>query len=769
MTTSIIMQAPSPTNRNNQHHAHKSAGFLAMVITLGMALLMTPRALGAELIANGGMEFNSGSGTIPTNWSLIINSHGAWNGYAAHGGSWFMHVGSGGQPGGEYQDIATVAGQQYELSFWAMPAFTAGPQRGVVQVGSPGINNTNLTQNNNAEYVNSNFDITGEGTWTRFVFTFTAASSVTRVSFQNSVYATSGDSAVNVDDVSVITANSPSISAQPASLEALTGDSVSFSVTATGNAPLNYQWYHGVTPLGSQTSNTLSFIGVTTNSDGSYFCVITNNFGSITSAVVTLTVDAWGLVRNGGMEFNTGIGTIPTSWNLIVNSYGAYSGLHHSGNWCMHVGNGGAQGGEYQDITTVPGQKYALSFWGRPFSGPGEMGLVQVGTPGPSDTDVSLNNNAEYVNQVFTNSSDWELFTYIFTATNGTTRVSLQNNPIYAASAVNVDDVSVFKFTSVVITNQPVSQSADCTSNVTFNVGAAGTSPYSYQWYFNSSPLSGQTQANLTLTNLNTCQAGSYYAVIHDAAPSTATSVVATLTVTCSGFVQNGGFEVNGGNGTAPTGWLDISNSFGVFAFWGAAHSGAYVMHAGNFSGDGGMFQDIATVPGNQYKFSVYAVGWPFYANSQEARIQIGTPGSYDNDLTLNNNHEYVDATATIPQYVNASSWTLFSYLFSATTSVTRISLMNVATINGSASSFDDALLEPALKLAPVHMGGGGYKLAMPGTPGRVYHIESTTALPGSFAPVGTVICPPSGVIEYTNAAPPAGNVFYRAETGTCP
>jgi len=124
-----------------------------------------------------------------------------------------MHCGVNGLPGGEYQDITTVAGLQYDLSFWAMPAFTAGPQEGIVQAGTPGPSNNSLTLNNNAEYVNSPFVITGAGTWTFFTTNFMAESSVTRISFQNSYYAALLDSAVNVDDVSVTTVPEPATAA----------------------------------------------------------------------------------------------------------------------------------------------------------------------------------------------------------------------------------------------------------------------------------------------------------------------------------------------------------------------------------------------------------------------------------------------------------------------------------------------------------------------------------------------------------------------------
>jgi hypothetical protein len=77
----------------------------------------------------------------------------------------------------------------------------------------------------------------------------------------------------------------------------LAGQSTSFSVTASGTAPLSYQWqkvglgnlsnggvYSGV------TSNILTLTGVSLTDAGNYLVVITNSAGSTNSANASLTV-----------------------------------------------------------------------------------------------------------------------------------------------------------------------------------------------------------------------------------------------------------------------------------------------------------------------------------------------------------------------------------------------------------------------------------------------------------------------------------------------
>ncbi len=90
----------------------------------------------------------------------------------------------------------------------------------------------------------------------------------------------------------------PDITAQPADWANAVGFPATFSVTATGSAPLSYQWYFNTnTLLSGRTNATLSFIIASTNDAGGYSVVVTNRFGSVTSQVANLTVSAFGLAQ----------------------------------------------------------------------------------------------------------------------------------------------------------------------------------------------------------------------------------------------------------------------------------------------------------------------------------------------------------------------------------------------------------------------------------------------------------------------------------------
>jgi alpha-tubulin suppressor-like RCC1 family protein len=88
----------------------------------------------------------------------------------------------------------------------------------------------------------------------------------------------------------------PAITVQPVSQTVLAGSNVTFAVTATGAAPLSYQWYFGSTALadggrisGSAT-NLLTISNLLGSDAGNYSVLVTNLVGSATSTGAVLTV-----------------------------------------------------------------------------------------------------------------------------------------------------------------------------------------------------------------------------------------------------------------------------------------------------------------------------------------------------------------------------------------------------------------------------------------------------------------------------------------------
>ena len=83
---------------------------------------------------------------------------------------------------------------------------------------------------------------------------------------------------------------SPSIATQPANLMLPAGYSGSLSVTATGTAPLSYQWRLNGAAIPGATGSTLPLASVQASASGNYSVVVTNASGSVTSNIATVTV-----------------------------------------------------------------------------------------------------------------------------------------------------------------------------------------------------------------------------------------------------------------------------------------------------------------------------------------------------------------------------------------------------------------------------------------------------------------------------------------------
>src|SRR5204863_379685 len=85
----------------------------------------------------------------------------------------------------------------------------------------------------------------------------------------------------------------PSITTQPASQTVTAGQTATFTVVATGTAPLSYQWMKSGTAISGATSASYT-TPVTTAADSSaqFTVVVSNTAGSVTSNAATLTVNA---------------------------------------------------------------------------------------------------------------------------------------------------------------------------------------------------------------------------------------------------------------------------------------------------------------------------------------------------------------------------------------------------------------------------------------------------------------------------------------------
>src|SRR5204862_498908 len=85
----------------------------------------------------------------------------------------------------------------------------------------------------------------------------------------------------------------PTITTQPASQTVTAGQTATFTVTATGTAPLSYQWQKNGTAIGGATAASYTTPATTASDNGAQFTVVVSNaVGSVTSNAAALTVNA---------------------------------------------------------------------------------------------------------------------------------------------------------------------------------------------------------------------------------------------------------------------------------------------------------------------------------------------------------------------------------------------------------------------------------------------------------------------------------------------
>ncbi|TAK98126.1 MAG: hypothetical protein EPO07_12375, partial [Verrucomicrobia bacterium] len=91
-------------------------------------------------------------------------------------------------------------------------------------------------------------------------------------------------------DIGAVEMDAPVIQSPPQSTIAVVGADVQFSVSATSEVSLNYQWRFNGTNMPGQTSDVLVISPAQKSDAGNYQVVITNYLGSVTSQVAELRV-----------------------------------------------------------------------------------------------------------------------------------------------------------------------------------------------------------------------------------------------------------------------------------------------------------------------------------------------------------------------------------------------------------------------------------------------------------------------------------------------
>src|ERR1700722_18345037 len=167
----------------------------------------------------------------------------------------------------------------------------------------------------------------------------------------------------------------PAITSQPAGRTVIAGQTASFSVVASGTAPLSYQWLKNGTAISGATSSSYTTPATTSADNGTLFTVaVSNTLGKVTSSAATLTVNASTLALSVSPA-SVSFGSIDTG---ATSTLGVT--LQNSGNSNVTISGIGASGAGFSasnvssGTVLTPGQSAALNVTFAPTSTGGVTG-----------------------------------------------------------------------------------------------------------------------------------------------------------------------------------------------------------------------------------------------------------------------------------------------------------------------------------------------------------------------------------------------------------
>jgi hypothetical protein len=270
-----------------------------------------------------------------------------------------------------------------------------------------------------------------------------------------------------------VVAAPPLITNQPASLSVTQGQTATFSVGATGTAPLTYFWRKGGNALANGPNPSLNIPNAQSANAGTYSVIVSNSAGTVTSSNATLTV------------------IVPPTPPTITTQ---------PGDQLVNV----VQNATFSVVAT--GSTPLNYFWRK-------GATVLTNSASPSFT--------------IANAQSADAGTYSVIVSNSVGTVTSSN------ATLTVNTVII----APAITTQPTNQLVFPGQNVSFAVAASGTAPFDYQWRKNGANLADNTRFTGALSNrfaisgVLTNDAGNYTVVVANSSGSV-TSQVAVLTVT---------------------------------------------------------------------------------------------------------------------------------------------------------------------------------------------------------------------------------------------
>jgi beta-galactosidase len=248
----------------------------------------------------------------------------------------------------------------------------------------------------------------------------------------------------------------PVIIVPPASTAVTSGQPATFTVTATGTAPLTFQWSRNGAAIAGATAASFTTPATTSADNNAQFTVrVSNSLGSATSPAATLTVIAPAAVA---------ITAQPASRTVFVGQTATFS-------------------------VTATGSPTLTYQWRK------------------NGTAIAGATAASFTTPVLTAADSGASYTVVVT------------NPVNSVTSAAAT-LTVNPAVPPTITQQPASLSVRANDAASFSVIAGGSPPFTYQWRFNGANILGATASTFTIAQAQTADAGAYTVVVSNGAGS---------------------------------------------------------------------------------------------------------------------------------------------------------------------------------------------------------------------------------------------------------
>ena len=412
----------------------------------------------------------------------------------------------------------------------------------------------------------------------------------------------------------------PVVTVQPAGGLVAAGGVKVFSVTASGTAPLAYQWRRNGVTISGATAATYSIPSAQAADAGSYDVLVSNAAGSATSepaplevkqgVAITLQPASVGVVLGDAVGFRvtaTGDGPLSYQWQKDgVNMAGA------TGDAISIPVVRAADAASYRvvvsnPVSAVTSSQAVLDILGEPL-----IVTHPVGGAVPKGSPVTMNVTATGAAPLsYQWYRDGTVISGATTPSYSIASAQLSDDGLYTVRVSNSAGKTVSNPANVVVTEKPVITADPVTpivpnspanspvkTNSTFelSVTATGKEPLTYQWYKNGTLVPGETAKTFQTVTAQEADSGSYHVVVSNEWGTATSQAAAVVVATPVKITQNpgGGLVSDGGShtftvaatGTAPLAYQWLKNGTAIPGATGSSYqiTGAQAADVGNYS-----------------------------------------------------------------------------------------------------------------------------------------------------------------------------------------